>query len=202
MGIRKLTVIAALAATLSIVAAAAAHASVVRWWVKPPAGYGELAPATPVTVGTAAKLAITENTGAIGKCVIKDLEVIENPLSTAASGVDQMTAFAGVCKRYPWPCTTTEKASLSGVGLSWPSVLTEPTVGIYADAFSGVSIEFTCSGSGASAVYTAVLFEPEVLPNKLVFTFSNNLFKSGVHEFSFIGKDKLIPVGYKKVKAQ
>ncbi len=202
MTIRKLAAIAALATTLSIAAAAAAQASVVRWWVKPPAGYGELTPGTPETLNSAAKLIITQNTGALGKCVFKDIETIENPLSATASGVDDMTLFVGSCKRYPWPCTTTETASAVGTGLPWPSVLTEPALGIFADSFSGVSIEFKCSGSGASAVYTASLFEPEVLPNNLKFTFANNKLKSGVHEISFSGNDKVKPLILKKVEAK
>lgn len=202
MRIRKLMAILALVASLSIAGAATAHASVVRWWVNPPAAYAELPAGTPVTVATAATLAITENTGAIGKCTIKDIEIIENPASSTASGIDKMTVFAGSCKKYPWPCTTKETASLIGTGLPWPSVLTEPMPGVYADAFSGVSIEFKCSKSGAVETYTASLFEPEVLPNTLKFTLTNNLFKAGVHEFRLIGNDKLKPVGFKKVEAK
>ncbi len=198
---RKLGAIFGVAMALALVGAAGAQAAPVRWWVSPPTG--ELTPGTPLTVGTEAKLLITENTGALGKCVIKDLEVVENPLSSTLSGVDKMTAFAGSCSRYPWPCTTSETASVNGTGLSWPSVLTEPSLGKYGDSFSGVSIEFKCSISGLSAVYTASLFEPQVLTNKLKFTFTNNALKSGIHEIHFQGNDKLIPTGgFTKIKAK
>ncbi|HXB14590.1 MAG TPA: hypothetical protein VNV44_02480 [Solirubrobacteraceae bacterium] len=201
MSIRKLTAALAVALTLSLVAVAGAQASVVRWWVAPPVG--ELTPGTPLTVGTAAKLKITENTGAIGKCVIKDVEVVENPASSTLSGVDQMTAFTGLCKQYPYPCTTSETVSVSGVGLPWPSVLTEPSAGVFADSFSGVAIEFKCQSSGATAIYTASLFEPRVLTNKLVFTFANNALKFGIHEIHFMGVDKLIPTGgFTKIRAK
>jgi len=198
---RKLLASLTLTAALSLVAAAGAQAATVRWWVAPPVG--ELTAGTPLTVGTEAKLKIIENTGAIGKCVIKDIEVVENPLSAVASGVDQMTVFVGACKRYPYPCTTTETASVLGFSLPWPSELTEPGLGIYADSFSGVAIEFRCTGSGLSAVYTASLFEPQVLPNKLVFTLANNSLKFGIHVIHFVGKDKLIPTGgFTKIKAK
>lgn len=201
MTTRKLAAVLGVAVALTLVGAAGAQAALVRWWVTPPTG--ELTPGTPLTVGTAAKIRITESTGTIGKCVIKDLEVVENPLSTTLNGLDRMTAFGGACKGYPWPCTTTETASIIGTSLPWASVLTEPALGVYGDSFSGVTIEVKCPGSGASAVYTASLFEPQVLVNKLKFTLANNALKSGIHEIHFVGIDKLIPTGgYTKIKAK
>ncbi len=183
---------AAFAVMASLAAASAAQGAVVRWWVKPPAAYGELAPATPVQVTSVAHLLITENTGAVGKCVFKDSDTVENPASTTASGTDKMTLFAGSCKRYPWPCTTTETVQMNGgSSLPWASVLTEPSAGIYDDAFTAAAFEVKCVTSSLTALYTETLMEPEVLPNELKFTFTNNGFKSGTHEFHFQGSDKL-----------
>ena len=201
MTTRKLAAIFGMVVALTLVGTAGAQAALVRWWVTPPTG--ELTPGTPLTVGTEAKMLVSESSGAIGKCVLKDLEVVENPLSTTLNGIDKMTAFGGACKGYPWPCTTAETASILGIGLPWASVLTEPSAGIYGDSFSGVSIEVKCPGSGASTVYTASLFEPQVLVNKLKFTLANNALKSGIHEIHFVGIDKLIPTGgYTKIKAK
>ncbi len=201
MSTRRFTAAIVVALVVSLAGAAGAQAFPPRWWVAPPAG--ELTPGTPLTVTTAAKLKITENTGAVGPCVFKDVEVVENPTTSTLPGVDQMTVFAGSCKKYPYPCTTTETSTVSGVGLSWPSVLTEPSAGIFGDSFSGVALEFKCLGSGLSGVYVSSLFEPQVLTNKLVFTFTNNALKLGTHEIHFMGTDKLIPTGgFTKIKAK
>lgn len=165
MGRKVITVLCPCLAIACVVVPASAQA-VPHWYVN-----SKLL-TKPKTVKTQAGLTIgpVPGTTITVSCKIKDAETLENPAS-GGPGVDQMKVFQVTsCGPNPCPVNTAGvqgKLKVNSLGLPWATRLVEgPPI---ADEIAGVTLEFTCKGSGALFTLSGTLF-PLVNANSLEFT--------------------------------
>ncbi len=188
---RRIVIIAALAATCALLTAATAYASVPRWYWAPP--LEEIPAGKPVPVSTAGTITLTVLSAAgkklgVAKCTIADREVIENPAS-GGPGTDSILSFSLANCASKVMCATGALATFNAAGFPWPSVLIAGTPIL--DEIKGVAIEELCGGA-VVGVFTGVL-KPAVKGTALDFTgaASGTLVDGGGETMTLKGADKL-----------
>jgi hypothetical protein len=185
---RKLisSLVALVAVAAIVVTPAIAQATEPHWYFE---GNPLVKPKTVKTKG-ALSFAIPGTTIEV-RCLVKDVEVLENPTAGGA-GVDLMTTFK-LSSCGPNPCPVSSSGvqgalKVTAPNLPWATKLVE--VPPIADEISGMELVFSCKKTGVLFTVTGTLF-PWVNPGFLEFTSATGTL-SGM---TVNGNDNFVPPG-------